>query len=249
MEKKKLLSFIKKYYLNGTADRVILHTDGKGNLATKFVSDPDKSVVGILKESGFDSFTEEHSFAIYSTGTMKNLISVLDDEIEIKPNAFADKTVALDFSDAATTVHFALSELNMIPKAPKSVTEPEYDIEITLDSAFISKFVKAKGALSEYKEYSIASTSKEVKFIIGETKKTNSNNAVIAVNSANVIKSTAAKSVVFGIDNFKEVLIANDGDFETATMKVSTTTGFAAVLFKGKDYTATYYLVGLGGDE
>ena len=111
MEKKKLLSFIKKYYLNGTCDRVILHTDGKGNLATKFVSDPDKSVVGILKESGFDSFKEEYSFGIYSTGTMKNLISVLDDEIEIKSNSFSDKTVALDFSDSATTVHFALSEL------------------------------------------------------------------------------------------------------------------------------------------
>jgi hypothetical protein len=247
MEKKKLLSFIKKYYLNGTADRVILHADGKGNLATKFVSDPDKSVVGILRESGFDSFKEEHSFGIYSTGTMKNLVSVLDDEIEIKSNSFADKTIALDFSDAATTVHFALSELNMIPKAPKSVTEPEYEIEITLDSTFINKFVKAKGALSEYKEFSI-SAGKEVKFIIGETKKTNSNNAVIVVNPANVVRSVAVKDIVFGIDNFKEVLIANDGDFETATMKISST-GFAAVLFKGKDYTASYYLVGLGGDE
>ena len=200
MKKQKLLSFIKKYYLNGTCDRVILHTDGKGNLATKFVSDPDKSVVGILKESGFDSLTEEQSFGIYSTGILRSLISVLDDEVEIKPNIFGEKTVALDFSDSATTVHFALSELNMIPKAPKSVTEPEYEI-------------------------------------------------VLIVNPANVVSAQASvKDIVFGIDNFKEVLTANDGDFESATMKISSS-GFAAVNFKGKDYTAVYYLVGLGGDE
>ena len=242
MKKQKLLSFIKKYYLNGTCDRVILHTDGKGNLATKFVSDPDKSVVGILKESGFDSLTEEQSFGIYSTGILRSLISVLDDEVEIKPNIFGEKTVALDFSDSATTVHFALSELNMIPKAPKSVTEPEYEIELIIDSAFINKFVKAKGALSDVKEFSIAS-GKDVRFVIGETKKTNTNNAVLIVNPANVVSAQASvKDIVFGIDNFKEVLTANDGDFESATMKISSS-GFAAVNFKGKDYTAVYYLV------
>lgn len=248
MEKKKLLSFIKKYYLGGTCDRVILHTDGKGNLATKFVSDPDKSVVGILKESGFTSLTEEHAYGIYSTGTMRNLVSVLDDEIEIKPNAFADKTVALDFSDSATTVHFALSELNMIPKAPKTVTEPEYEVEIKLDSSFISKFVRAKGALSEYKEFSVVASKGEVKFVIGETKKTNSNNVVLVVSPANVAQAGDLKDVSFGIDNFKEVLVANDGDFETAEMKISSI-GFIYLKFTGKEYTAVYYLVGEGKDE
>jgi hypothetical protein len=247
MEKKKLLSFIKKYYLNGTCDRVILHTDGKGNIATKFVSEPEKTLVGIVKESGFDSLKDEHSFGIYSTGKLKDLVSVLDDEIEIKPNSFSDKTVALDFSDAASTVHFALSELNMIPKAPKEIKEPEYEVEITLDSAFINKFVKARAALSEYKQYTVVS-GKEVKFVIGETKKTNTNNAVIVVSPPNVIKSETMKEAIFDIGNFKEVLTANDGDFETATMKISSK-GLATILFKGKDYSATYYLVGLGDDE
>jgi hypothetical protein len=56
------------------------------------------------------------------------------------------------------------------------------------------------------------------------------------------------KEAIFDIGNFKEVLTANDGDFETAIMKISSS-GLTTIVFKGKDYSATYYLVGLGEDE
>ena len=77
MNKSKLVSFINKYYLNGTVNSVVLKTNAdKKQLSTRFISS-DKNLLGELTMDNWDFETSE--VGIYSTDQLLKLLGVLDE--------------------------------------------------------------------------------------------------------------------------------------------------------------------------
>ena len=59
------------------------------------------------------------------------------------------RAIAIDMSDGEVSLNYMLADLDIIPKAPKLKTIPDTTVVIKIDNDFITKFVRAKNALSE----------------------------------------------------------------------------------------------------
>ncbi len=239
MKKAKLLSFIQKYYLNGVGDSVSIVSNGKGELGVRFVSSLDKSFVGLVTANGFDF--ETGVLPIYDTLKLLKVLSVLGDDITAKYISYGDKVVSVTFTDGSSVANFALADVSAIPKAPKSITEPEFAVSFPLTADFINKFVKAKSAIDDVENFTIKLDGNHLKFIIGETNGNNSNNITLNVDGVTV-NDKAFKSAAFALKYFKETFTVNNGEFETATLYIADE--FAKVEFTSPEYNAKYYIVG-----
>ena len=154
MEKQSLNRFVSKYNLAGLVESVKWESKD-GSLTTSFISD-DKSVLGSVTMKDFDS--TDATFGVYDTTKLTKMLSVLGDDIEFSINDIDGKSVSLKFKDGSTSVNYMLADLSVIPNVPDLKQLPDFDTEIKLDSNFISKFIKAKGALADENNFTFTCT-------------------------------------------------------------------------------------------
>ena len=145
MEKQSLNHFVSKYNLAGLVESVKWESKD-GSLTTSFISD-DKSVLGNVTMKEFDG--TDASFGVYDTTRLNKMLSVLGNDVDFSINDIDGKPVSLKFKDGSTSVNYMLADLSVIPNVPDLKQLPPFDVEIKLDSNFISKFIKARGALDE----------------------------------------------------------------------------------------------------
>ena len=104
MNKSKLVSFINKYYLNGTVNSVILSSDSENKqLSTRFISG-NKNLLGEVTMEDWDFGTSD--VGIYSTDTLLKLLAVLDDDIRVNITKAGDKAISLQINDATSAVNY-----------------------------------------------------------------------------------------------------------------------------------------------
>ena len=82
MNKKRLVGFINKYYLNGTVNSVVLNSKSD-KLSARFISG-DKTLLGELSLD--KSQIEDCEIGVYNTEQFSKLLSVLDDDINVSIN-------------------------------------------------------------------------------------------------------------------------------------------------------------------
>jgi len=145
MEKQSLSRFVSKYNLSGLVESVKWESKD-GSLTTSFISD-DKSVLGSVSMKEFEASDSE--FGVYDTTKLTKMLSVLGNDVDFSMNDIDGKPVSLKFKDGSTSVNYMLADLSVIPNVPDLKQLPEFDTEIKLDSNFINKFIKAKGALAD----------------------------------------------------------------------------------------------------
>jgi hypothetical protein len=129
-----------------------------------------------------------------------------------------------------------LADTTVIPTVPTINAEPDYQITIPVNEEFISKFIKAKNALPDAKNFAVQVVNNQIKFIINYT-------TVNADNISFEVGPTAVSNmepVCFSADKLKEVLTANRGD--SGELHVSPE-GLARINFTGPDFESTYWLV------
>ena len=142
MNKSKLVSFINKYYLNGTVNSVVLKTNAdKKQLSTRFISS-DKNLLGELTMDNWDFETSE--VGIYSTDQLLKLLGVLDDDIRVNLARAGDKAISLTINDSNSAVNYMLSDTSIINEPPQMKQIPEFDLEINVTGTtfFLSLFFK-----------------------------------------------------------------------------------------------------------
>ena len=236
MQKVKLDRFVQKYNLNGQAEQVKWKSKDK-KLSTSFITQ-DKSLLGKVTLDNFDF--EETELGIYDTAQLKSLLGVLGDKITLDTLKMGDRAISLKIKNEAVSVDFNLSDLSVIPEAPKMKHIPNFGTKIKIDSHFINNFVKGKSALSETDSFTILQDrNNNVNVIIGYSS-TNTNRVNIPVNTETCDLS---EPISFNAELFKEILIANR-ECETATLEVSNE-GLATINFKVDDYDSTYYMVAI----
>jgi len=233
MEKQSLNRFVSKYNLAGLVESVKWESKD-GSLNTSFISD-DKSVLGSVTMKEFEGTNA--TFGVYDTSKLTKMLSVLGNDVEFSINDIDGKPVSLKFKDGSTSVNYMLADLSVIPNVPDLKQLPDFDVEIKLDSNFINKFIKAKGALADENNFTFLCKDGKSQIILGYSN-INTNRIVIDVD-ANC--SGEIEPISFSATYLKEILVANR-EATDATLKISSQ-GLSHIHFEIDNYESNYYLV------
>ena len=239
MNKQKLVSFINKYYLNGTVNSVILNSKSN-KLSVRFISG-DKTLLGELEMDKWQF--EDSEVGIYSTEQLLKLLSVLDEDINVTINKAGDKSIALKVSDSSSSVNYMLSDISIISKPPQLKTVPNFELKIDVTPNFMNKFIAGKGALVDTDNFTVITNGSETKLVIGYAS-INTNRVIIPVTTK---ESSNIDNVSFNANIFKEILSANK-ECESATLQVSSE-GLSKISFNVDDFSVTYWLVASKNDD
>ena len=232
MDKQKLTGFIEKYSLGNTIESVPWSIKNN-TLITEFVSS-DRTLLGRVSLANFDLDNVE--IGIYNTTQLQKMISVLGNTVNIDLKKVDERAIAIHMDDNDVSLNYMLADLDIIPKAPKLKQVPDTTVIIKIDNDFITKFVKAKNALSESDNFTVVSNT-ITQVILGESD-TNTNKININVKTEISEKMSA---ISFNANYLKEILAANR-DHTTGKMEVCAG-GLAILTFSNADYTSKYYLV------
>lgn len=237
MNKANLLKFIDLYNLSGTIEKAKLVSDGK-TLSADIVTD-DRTLIGNVKFEGIA--VPKGEYGIHDTAQFKKLLNILDDEIDVAVSKYDGDPVGLLFSDKNTESLVMLADLVVIPKVPPLASGIQFDLEITIDDAFIERFIKAKNALAETNVFTLMMNKKgdKVELIIGYS--SNNSNRVKLDVSAVAGKDKLAKELYFNADYFKEILAKNKGASNTV-LRINSN-GLGHLQFKTDQYEANYYIL------
>ena len=165
------------------------------------------------------------------------MLSAVGDNIDINVRDSQGKNYAMEIKEGSTKLTFMLADTSVIPNVPTINQEPAYEVEIAIDADFTSKFIKAKNALPDSKNYAVQVKNGVIKFIINYST-INSDNVTFEVGTTTADLDT----ICFSADKLKEVLTANKG--AAGKMHVSSQ-GLSRIEFTDADFDATYWLVQL----
>lgn len=229
MKKSSLEGFISRYNLGGEIESVKIVSDKTG-MSVKFISD-DKTLLGTVTSE--DAEFADGEFGVYTTSQLKNLLGVLDANINVTAGS-----AALEFSDNSTTVNYMMADLSVIPAVPDIKQVPDFESEITLSDEFISRFIKSKGALNESDTFTFQCKDGKGEIILGYSK-INSNRISIKVDCTCTKDSVGPIS--FSAKYLKEILNANRAP-KAANLKIATA-GLAQCTFESEGFKSEYFLV------
>lgn len=232
MEKQQLNRFVSKYNLAGLVESVKWESKD-GSLSTSFISD-DKSVLGNVTMKEFDG--TNLTFGVYDTTKLTKMLSVLGESVDFSINDIDGKVVSLKFKDNSTSVNYMLADLSVIPNVPDLKQLPQFNVEIKLDSNFISKFIKAKGALDE-NNFTFVCKDGKGQIVLGHSN-INTNRISIDVDCT---CDGDVNPISFSATYLKEILVANK-EANDATLKISSQ-GLSHIHFEIDKYESNYYLV------
>ena len=232
MEKSKLQSFINRYYLAGNCEAVTLK-EAEQSITCELI-DMDQTVVGKIKWNTTPFM--KGMLGINHTGALIKMLGAVGENITIDVKDAAGKNYAMKISEGTTQATFMLADTSVIPSVPSINAEPEYQVQIVVNEEFISKFIKAKNALPDAKNFAVQVQNGIVKFIINYTT-VNSDNITFEVGTT---PGADMDPVCFSADKLKEVLVANRGD--AGQIHVSPD-GLSRIDFVGSDFESSYWLV------
>jgi hypothetical protein len=232
MEKSKLQSFINRYYLAGNCEAVTLK-EQESSIGCELI-DMDQTIVGKIKWNTAPFMKGQ--LGINHTGALIKMLGALNENITIDVKEAAGKNYAMKISEGSTQATFMLADTTVIPAVPAINAEPDYEVSIPVNDEFISKFIKAKNALPDAKNFAVQVVNGNIKFIINYST-VNADNISFEVGTTS---NADMDPVCFSADKLKEVLVANRGD--SGELKVSPD-GLARIDFTGSDFESTYWLV------
>lgn len=232
MEKSKLQSFINRYFLAGNCEAVTLK-EQEGAISCELI-DMDQTIVGKIKWNTTPFMSG--MLGINHTGALIKMLGAVGENITIDVQSAAGKNYAMKISEGSTKATFMLADTTVIPAVPSINAEPDYSVNIPVNEEFISKFIKAKNALPDAKNFAVQVQNGVIKFIINYTT-VNADNITFEVGNTT---GSDMDPVCFSADKLKEVLVANRGD--SGELKVSPD-GLSRIDFTGADFESTYWLV------
>ena len=234
MEKSKLVSFISRYYLGGNCEAVTLKEDGD-SINCELI-DGDQTVVGKIKWNTTPFM--KGALGINHTGALTKMLSAVSEDINIDVQEASGKNYAMKISEGSTKLTFMLADTSVIPAVPTINVEPQYHVSINVDDSFINRFIKAKNALPDARNFAVQVKGGKIIFVINYTTINADNISFEMGNTPN----TDMEPICFSADKLKEVLTANKGDMGTLHISPD---GLARIDFTGTDFESSYWLVQL----
>ena len=202
MEKGKLGRFVQKYNLAGLVESVKWETKDNA-LTTAFISD-DKSVLGKVTMTDFGY--GDTTFGVYDTSKLTKMLSVLGESIDFEISDVDGKAVSLKFKDGSTSINYMLADLSVIPNVPDLKQLPTFNIKIKLDENFITKFIRAKSALTDENNFTFVAKDGKCQIILGHSN-INTNRISIDVDCE---CEGSINPISFSATYLKEILVARN---------------------------------------
>ena len=234
MEKSKLVNFISRYYLGGNCEAVTLKENGSG-INCELI-DGDQTVVGKIQWNTTPFMTG--SLGINHTGALTKMLSAVGENIDINVQEAAGKNYAMKITEGSTKLTFMLADTSVIPAVPTINAEPDYKVSINVDDEFINRFIKAKNALPDAKNFAVQVRAGKIIFVINYTT-INADNISFEIGNTS---DADMDPICFSAEKLKEVLTANKGDMGTLHISPD---GLARIDFTGADFESSYWLVQL----
>lgn len=236
MEKEKLYSIVKKYYLGGEINTVKFVIENF-NLNIDFGTS-SKDLIGNLKYKKFP--IQDEVFAIYDTRQLIKLIEILDKELELSIIKDQTSPPKLQIKDSKFKQIYFLSDPILAPKVGTVKTIEDFDATLNISEEHLVNLIKAKNALPDSEELIIMKDGKDVKFIFGDDN--NFSNKVEYKIKAELIEGSNFK-LPFNSNLFKQILESNkDISQENSILKIHHK-GLLYFNFKHEDLETTYYLL------
>ena len=235
MNKTKFEGFLNRYSLGGEVESVMIVVDDS-TISAKMVSD-DKTLLGnvVMQEDSFPN----GSYGIYTTSQLKQLLSVLDNNIEV---SLTDQSHL--FNDEVSKIQYMRAQESVIPKVPDLKSLPDFDVEIALDDEFVNRFIKSTGALSDSDKFTFVSTNGVSEIVLGFAT-INTNRISIKVNAT---VTSDVEPISFSAKYLRQILTVNKSSgtstTNTASLKISTK-GLCVTNFSAGDYTSEYFIVAI----
>jgi hypothetical protein len=130
-----------------------------------------------------------------------------------------------------------LADLSVIPNVPDLKKLPDFNIKIKLDENFISKFIRAKSALTDENNFTFVVKNGKAQIILGHS---NINTNRISIDVEGEVEGDV-NPISFSATYLKEILVANK-EAKDATLNISSQ-GLSHIHFEAGEYTSDYYLV------
>lgn len=243
MNKTKFLQFIDLYHLGGLISAARLSIVDNV-LSTSFIAD-DKSMAGEVSLTKFTFADSE--FGINDTANLKTMIKPLNEEVTMEFTESKGKKVAVSFTNPDDSgAFYTLAELSVIPTTPKIKVPTDFDVEIVVDAAFITRFIQSKSALPDVETFTLMMNKKDkLELVIGWTPSINTNRQTVTVKTVPG-KDKVTDPLNFNANHFKAILAQNSGSSSEAILRVSSK-GLAIITFTtdlgGDKFVSTYYLI------
>jgi hypothetical protein len=238
MQKQLLERFIAKYNLNGKLEIVPWNATG-GTVQVRGVLGTKTGAVKVSCDLGLD----DGQYCVYDTGQLKSLLSVMEDDIVITIKKNKEVPVALTMKDSGTTVKYALADpLAMGPKEEQEkwlkAVPKEWDLELTIDTKFLTSFVKARGALPT-ETFVVKSDKDSVQIILGHNEYGNATQVSLTPTVTKFSENVGP--VRLNSELMKDILVVNK-EAETGRIRVSKL-GIMHVEYTIENFNIDYYLL------
>jgi hypothetical protein len=234
MKKSEFVKFINRYHLSGATTSVKWIAQD-GTLTTNFITD-DQNVIGMVSTK-LD--IGNHNLGVYATPQLVKMLSATNEELKLTVKEIDSKSISIALSDGDVDMTFMLADLSVIRQVPELKNTPDFNVSVSIDDNFITKFIKAKNAIPEAENFGVSHANDSTDIILNYAT-INTNRIKYSIENQN---SNDMSVVCFSANLFKDILLANK-DAESGTLEVSSA-GLARVSFKSQTYTAVYYLVQL----
>jgi hypothetical protein len=231
-----LQSVINKYYL-GENESVKWKIKDK-TLIIDFMS-MSKELIGNVTYKGIN--LEDSELAIFDTKKLLNLLSITQGDIMLNIEKNKSTCIKMHIADVDFNLTYALADPLLISKVG-SVTEPEWDVTISLEKEHIDNLIKAKNALTGVNLMSISvdidlNGDDMCVFTFGDEK---GHNNKVTYQMYGDIKQEKVK-ILFNSDTFKNILQVNK-DLEGGAIYISYK-GLMKIKCKSEDVDSTYYMI------
>lgn len=239
VKKDYIQNIIGKYNLEGLVDVVKWVINDKV-ITIQFISN-NKDLVGCIKGSDFD--VKKSEIALFDTGKLSKLLSILDDELHLEPIKEGSTFSKLLITDKKFDMSYSLASMILVPKIPK-IDEPKYNFKAPLTNIHAQAITKGIAALQDSEDIFISSEEEisgemYVSFKMG-TNSQHSNKIKYLIK-----EDTESDGKVFQ-NNYKpevlrSILNSNKG-FDEGKIFMSEE-GLLKLEFKEKDIESVYFLI------
>jgi hypothetical protein len=239
MKKALLLEFIRKHTTVIDKCRWVSNSKDK-TLKTNAVS-PTKNLLCDITLSNWDGFGDAE-IGIGSMDKMKReLGGIYGEDITtvLNKNDDGSRIISVDFLDGESVATLTTSDLDMIPPSSRLKSSPTYNAEIIFDGEFIGRFLKAKAALPDVKNFTVMMNKKGVLELVVGYSNINSSRFALKVKTTPGLDKVADK-LHFQAEYLRDVLASNS-ECDSSVLKISDV-GICSIEFVSGDFIAKYYL-------
>lgn len=208
LSKSKIIPFIKKFYLDGVNDKVIIHSDGKKNFVKNMV---EGEIITEVSTKNVQLASDE-DFVIIDVKMLLDYLNLLPEEIEYEfiteKEGKKERLAILQFSGNNKKTNMRLGDINIIPEPKPLKAKFQTDVTFEIDGDLKSSLLNSI-RVAETKVLNFVCVKNTFKIVIGDMDSLSST-IMLDVEAEIITKSNEERRIRFNPDLIRNILNVNE---------------------------------------